>query len=85
MGLSVILVWSPHRNKTPLNRQQKIRPPPQVMLIIVETNGTLVREIQVCISPLAGGVRWSNHPIFKILPQFPEAFPKCIYCNIALQ
>jgi len=35
---------------------RKPAPSPQVMLIIVETAGTLVRKIQVCLSPLDGAI-----------------------------
>ena len=58
--------WSP-TEKPPFPRK--------VMLIIVETNGTLVHKIQVCISPLDGalaGVRWPNHPIFKYCRSSPR-------------
>jgi len=57
MGLSVIL-GDLHKTpvQTPSIANRKTAPPPQVMLIIVETNWTLVHKIQVCISPYDGAI-----------------------------
>jgi len=56
--------------QTPLNRQQKNRPSPASHADYCRNYGTLVREIQVSISPLdgalAGGVRWSKSYISNI-------------------